>query len=100
MQNKSDTDDTDDEEMDIASDPEKPEDASYDPQEDEASTSTQEEITFEIKKNAVRFWQLPGGKKRKFSSVQNRHRFVKSKKALKKWKKEIENGTFLFIEII
>lgn len=94
MENQSDTDDTDDEAMDITSDceSEDPEDTSYDPH--KASSSTQQEITFEQKKLAVNFWKLPSGKKRKLSSVQSRHRFVKSRRLLAKWEKEIENGIF------
>lgn len=71
----------------------KPDDPNY----EEASTSERQVISLQQKKDAVNFWCSSDSKKRRqFSSVKNRFRFVKSENMLWKWDKQLRNGNALY----
>lgn len=81
----SDDQDTDSEEM------------NSDSQENVASSSAPRELTLEQKRHAVEYWLLPGGKKRRLSSIQSKYRYVKARSDLYRWQKQVEAGKYFLL---
>lgn len=57
-----------------------------------AACSKKSRVTFKQKREAVAYYFLENGNTRKLSSVQNRHRYVKDRTQLKRWKEQVERS--------
>lgn len=80
-----DEDDDDDDDNDY-------DDKSADEDYEGAASSKKSRVTFKQKREAVAYYFLENGNTRKLSSVQNRHRYVKNKMQLNRWKVQVERS--------